>query len=155
MKYDIASIKGMYRGMARSLLATDMITVKGKKHFDFLLDMYYKYISYIEKVENQQIFEELIKFYVSLLKHDVNCEMIAYDTKPLKTVYGYSIEFLGIDIIHDECESLLEIKENHVGDQFLNRNGLCNNKRDAINLTSLLDHGDVNWIPFYIYRIVI
>lgn len=39
MKYDIASIKGTYRGMARSLLATDMITVKGKKHFDFLLDM--------------------------------------------------------------------------------------------------------------------
>lgn len=155
MKYDIVSIKRAYRGMARSLLATDLITTKSEKYFDVLLDMYYKYISFIEETATREIFKELTEFYALLLKYDIDCEVIAYDVRTLKNVYDYPVEFLGVDIVHDECESLLENRVEYIGNRILNKNGLCNNKTDAIKLISLLDHGDVEWIPYYIYKIIL
>ena len=53
MKIDIVPIKENYRGIGRSLLATDLLTKKSKKDFAKLLEMYDAYLMLLEQPESQ------------------------------------------------------------------------------------------------------
>lgn len=44
MRYDLVPIKGKYRGMARSLLATDLLNSKSRSKFEGLLEEYFEFI---------------------------------------------------------------------------------------------------------------
>ena len=89
-----------------------------------------------------------------LQQYEILCEIIAYDTKPIDSAYGYSVTWLGIDIVHDCCESLLENMSDRRVQQTLNKNGLCRNTADISKLLPLLDVGDVMWKPCYVYRVL-
>ena len=154
MKIDIVPIKENYHGMGRSLLATDLLTKKSKKDFAKLLDMYDAYIMLLEQPESQKVLEKLMDFEKILRQYEILCEIIAYDTKPIDSAYGYSVAWLGIDIVHDSCESLLENMSDGCVQQALNENGLCRETADIPKLLSLLDTGDVTWEPCYVYRVL-
>lgn len=154
MKIDIVPIKENYRGIGRSLLATDLLTKKSKKDFAKLLEMYDAYLMLLEQPESQNVLEKLMDFEKILQQYEILCEIIAYDTKPIDSAYGYSVTWLGIDIVHDCCESLLENMSDRRVQQMLNKNGLCRNTADILKLLPLLDAGDVMWKPCYVYRVL-
>lgn len=154
MKIDIVPIKENYRGIGRSLLATDLLTKKSKKDFAKLLEMYDAYLMLLEQPESQNVLEKLMDFEKILQQYEILCEIIAYDTKPIDSAYGYSVTWLGIDIVHDCCESLLENMSDKRVQQTLNKNGLCRNTTDISKLLPLLDTGDVMWKPCYVYRVL-
>lgn len=154
MKIDIVPIKENYRGIGRSLLATDLLTKKSKKDFTKLLEMYDAYLMLLEQPESQNVLEKLMDFEKILQQYEILCEIIAYDTKPIDSAYGYSVTWLGIDIVHDCCESLLENMSDKRVQQTLNKNGLCRNTTDISKLLPLLDTGDVMWKPCYVYRVL-
>ena len=154
MKIDIVPIKENYRGIGRSLLATDLLTKKSKKDFAKLLEMYDAYLMLLEQPESQNVLEKLMDFEKILWQYEILCEIIAYDTKPIDSAYGYSVTWLGIDIVHDCCESLLENISDRRVQQILNKNGLYRNTADISKLLPLLDTGDVMWKPCYVYRVL-
>lgn len=154
MKIDIVPIKENYRGIGRSLFATDLLTKKSKKDFAKLLEMYDAYLMLLEQPESQNVLEKLMDFEKILRQYEILCEIIAYDTKPIDSAYGYSVTWLGIDIVHDCCESLLENISDRRVQQILNKNGLYRNTADISKLLPLLDTGDVMWKPCYVYRVL-
>lgn len=153
MKYDIVPIKNQYRGMGRSLLATDLYTRLSKHEYEHLLEMYYEYLSDVQQEPSQTGLMKLINFCIELDKFEIKCEVIVYDLCPIETAYGYVLYFLGIDIVHELSESLIcECVDNEI-QQFFNQYGLCNSELDMNSIVPLLDHGDVKWEPCYVYKV--
>lgn len=111
MRYDLVPIKGKYRGMARSLLATDLLNPKSRSKFELLLEEYFEFLEYSQDM-NKQAFEHMVAFCKVLREYNIMCEIIVYDDETLEDVFEHSIEFLGIDMVHDMCESLIEGKLN-------------------------------------------
>lgn len=154
MKWDIVNIKNQYRGTGRVLSGTDLCTRRTKRVRNYLLDMYFEYISYLLKEISREEFIKIIDFCKEFNKYEIKyeVELIVYDECPLESAFGYDLEFLGIDITHDLAESLLEDPPENVK-RILNENGLCFSKEDVGNIVPLLDHGDVNWEPCYVYKV--
>lgn len=154
MRYDIVPIKQKYRGMDRSLLATDLLTLKSKSEFDKLLNTYYTYLECIEENISDTGLKSLIHIYEEFKKFGVPCEIIVFDSIPHKNVFGYQIELLGIDIVHDMCESLLSDDINSCIYHLLNENGLCKTEQDVEKIIPFQDCGNVEWSPCYVYELV-
>ena len=66
------------------------------------------------------------------------------DVKPIKNVYGYAVDFLGIDIVFDMAESLLENVENEYIIGFLNENRLCPDTKYIDKIIEVSDTTDGN-----------
>lgn len=155
MKIDIVPIKETYRGIDRALLATDLLTQRGKKDYRKLLNAYDVYCNMsLQHTQDREMLEWLICFEKTLQQYGVGCEIIAYDTQPIDSVYGHSVEWLGIDITHDLCESLLEDIQDARIDETLNKNGLCTKTEDMSALMPMLDVGDVIWEACHVYRVL-
>lgn len=154
MNYDIVPINNRYRGMGRSLLATDLYTKNNKKNYNFLLNKYYEYLSYLQQYPSEEGLIKLIDLYKYFSKHEIKCEVIVYDITPLETVFGYVLDLLGIDIVHEMSESLLCECTDYRIQKYLNENGLCNSESDLSSIVPWLDHGNVNWDPCYIYKVI-
>lgn len=154
MRYDIVTTKKRYRGMERCLVATDLDTKQTSKKFKELSDEYYKYLSEIEKLPSKSGLARLIDFCMELDKNGIKCEIIAFDTHPLKAVFGYPLDFLGFDLVYDMAESLISECTDRRAIPFLNENGLCNSISDANQIVQFLDHGDVKWEPCYVYNVI-
>ena len=153
MRYDLVPIKGKYRGMGRSLLATDLLKLKSSRESELLLAEYFEFLEYSQKL-NKIFFEKTIDFYEVLKEHNIPCEIIAYDDEVIKDVFGYSIEFLGIDIVHDMCESLISDELNPCIEKWMNINGLCSTEEVIEEVISYQDHGGVEWKPCYVYKVL-
>lgn len=154
MRYDLVPIKGKYRGMARSLLATDLLNPKSRSKFELLLEEYFEFLEYSQDMD-KQVFEHTVAFYKILKEYNIICEIIAYDDETLEDVFGYSIEFLGIDIVHDMCESLIESGLSQYTKKMINQNGLCRTEADVEEIIPYQDHGGVEWKPCYVYKVVL
>ena len=77
-------------------------------------------------------FNDLLMYYNKFRNYGVDCEMIAYDTFPMVNSFGRKIELIGIDVVHDFCESLLE-DTNEIHDaikEHLNSFGLLQKPED-------------------------
>ena len=48
---------------------------------------------------------------------------------------------------------ITETAENKEAQKYLNGNGLCKSKEDVSTIVPLLDHGDVEWNPCYVYKV--
>lgn len=154
MQYDIVLINQKYRGMERSLLATDLLTNKGKKQFDSLLDIYYQYLACVEEETSSDGLKRLVRYYEEFKKFNIPCEIIVYDSVPQNNAFGDDIELLGIDIVHEMCESLLSDDVNPSIKYLLNENGLCNTEQDIKKVIPFQDHGNAEWKPCYVYKLV-
>ena len=86
----------------------------------------------------------------------LDCEIIAYDVVPIKDVFGEQIELLGIDVTHELSESLLE-DPNSIHDnvkRLLNAYGLCQKLSDIEVVLKNSIHGDIDWSPCWVYKIM-
>jgi len=154
MRYDIVSLGKKYRGMERSLTTSHLWNRNTKKIFEELLETYYLYIDidFWDEI-NRSSFERICACYKKFLTHNIPCELIAYDILPIEDVYGYPIELLGIDIVHDMCESLISDNVNPKINHLLNENGLCRTVSDIDKIIPFQDHGTVAWSPCYVYKV--
>ncbi len=154
MRFEIARSQKQYRGFERSLLATDLLTKKSKSCYSNLLELYFKYSEIeIQGDYDRKSFEAMLEFYKEIRKYDVPCEIIVYDEFPVVTVFEHPVVFLGVDIAHDMCESLLSDHDDSRVASLLNENGLCNTEAEINRVASLLDCGNVNWQPCYVYEL--
>ncbi len=153
MKYDIVPIKTKYRGMGRLLTTNDFTSAKAKKNYMKLLENYFEYISFTELENDKRMFDKILEYYKILREHDVLCEIIVYDTSPIVNVFDKPIEFLGVDIVRDMSESLLENNAEKLQSALLNENLLCSRVTDVVNITEMCDHGDVKWEPCWVYKV--
>ena len=154
MNCDMVPINNQYRGMGRCLLATDLYTKNTKKNYRFLLNKYYEYLSYVLHYPSEEALIKLIDLCKIFLKYEIKCEVIVYDVTPLRTDFGYVLEFLGVDIVHNMSESLLCECTDYRIQKFLNENGLCDSELYLSSIVPLLDHGNVKWEPCYIYKVM-
>lgn len=152
MRFAIVLIKGKYRGMEREV---DIPwNSKTKKTYYQLLEKYFLYIELkCWSDYNADSLEKMIAFYNELCAYEINCEVIGYANEPLEQVCGYSVDLLGIDIVHDMCESLISDEINPQIAHLLNENGLCDTEVDVERIIPFQDHGNVEWLPCYVYRI--
>ena len=153
MEYDVVPIFSAYRGMGRCLTVESFHSKKAKKNFDALLDGYFDYISELLKPACRETFESMLAYCDVLKKYDVPCEVIVYDLHPLEDAYGRPLTFLGIDIVHNMAESLLESGAEVVPKQLLNENLLCYRPSDVPQVIPLCDHGGVLWQPCWVYHV--
>lgn len=154
MRYDIAITNRKYRGMERAVTATDLLNPKTEKQYDVVLEKYFSYLEYADKVDEIS-FEKTVAYYLELRQYDIPCELIAYGSIPVENIFGYSTELLGIDIVHDMCESLICDELNPEIVHLLNENGLCENVEDVEKIIPFQDYGGVEWKPCYVYKVIL
>ena len=153
MRYDVVPIRGYYRGIERSLLATDLFC-RNKGNYHDLLELYYDYLAVMEQAYSETNFERVVSFFRTLVKSGISCEVIVYDHCPQTTAYGYCLEFLGIDIACDLAESLLCGCDENIKTQ-LNNWGLCTSLSNVEAVMRLLNQGNAQWDPCYVYKVSI
>ena len=154
MWFDIVSLKKHYRGVDRTLLTKDLATKKTKKQFSTLLNIYFEYIDLTCNMKpTKEILSRLVCIVNLFRSYDINCELIAYDYNYSRSVFDYSLEFLGIDIVHNMCESLLSDEVSSSISNMLNPNGLCNNEKEIKDIIRCLDTENLEWKAAYIFRV--
>lgn len=84
--YDVVPIRNNYRGMGRTLIATELITKQTKKIFKELLELYFGYISVTLESPSESGLIKIIEFCNVLKRYNILCEVIAYDLLPLDNV---------------------------------------------------------------------
>ncbi len=154
MKFDIVPINSAYRGIGRSLTPEVFQSKRAKSNMDELIQIYYDYITEYLKAESQESFEHMYEWCDVLKKNDIPCELIVYASQPLESVYGKSLSFLGIDIVHEMAESLLENGADRLPKALLNEHLLCKKVVDVAQIISLCDHGGALWLPCWVYHVV-
>ena len=154
MQYDVVPIGSSYRGIGRSI--ADKFFKKGetRENANYLIETYLSYIEDTLKPENQEIFEHMLSYCDILKSHDIPCEVIAYDLHPLESAYGRPLAFLGIDIVKDMAESLLECGAEKVPRTLLNEYLLCKRASDVPLVTTFCDTGGMIWLPCWVYRVL-
>lgn len=153
MRYDIVPIRSAYRGIGRCLTVEDFGSVQGKKERESLLDLYFAYIEDTLKPESSQNFSRMRDYCAAFYEAGVRCELIVCDWHPLDNAYGMQLDFLGIDIVHEMAESLLENGCKGAAKSLLNQNLLCCGVDDIPKVAALCDCGDVAWLPCWVYRV--
>lgn len=155
MRFDIVTLNSSYKGISRSLTDRDIFEVKGRKHKELLT----YYFEYIDLAANHpydiHTFDKLIEHYLRFREFGVACEVIAYDLKPLKDAFGKQIQLLGIDVVCDMAESLLEVPDttHDAVKNILNEFGLCKDAADVDIVRHHSDCGDNIWLPCWVYRV--
>ena len=153
MKYDIVPMNSVYRGIERSFTPLMFTSKKAKKCFNYLIEKYFEYISYLELPYCKEVFSKLVHNFHIFIEYEISCELIVYDYLPLSDVYGYNIMLLGLDIVTDLSESLISdnLKTAQI---FLNNNGLYDDINQAKKTISLLKQNKVNWQPCWVYKVL-
>lgn len=159
MKFDIVTLDAPYRGMGRSLNTDDLLTKKAKEHYNQSIELYFKYIDLMFSAEgvsyHSMTFNNLRMYYNIFKSYGVNCEIIAYDSVPLTDVFGWKIELLGIDVVHDFCESLLEETDRvcYAVKSCLNEWGLLRKAEDMDVVLKNSDCGECSWKACWVYKV--
>ena len=154
LRYDIVPICSFYRGIGRSLTPQELRSERARRNMDDLLEGYFHYIADLLKPVCQETFESALSYCGTLRKYDVACEVIVYDLQPLESAYGRPLTFLGIDIVHEMAESLLENGADTLLKSLLNESLLCDCVSDVPQVIKLCDHGCVTWWPCWVYRVL-
>lgn len=154
MRFELVMNDKKYRGIGRGLLISDVINKKNRKEFEYMLELY---LSFLEdnEINNEKSLVRTIEFYKVLISFDIPCEIILYNQSPVTQAWGYTLEFLGIDITHDLCESLIDDEINPKIEHLLNENGLCKTEEDVKTIIPYQDCGDVEWSPCYVYKMIL
>lgn len=159
MKFDIMPINSSYSGIDRSLTTDDFLTKKTKPYFKTLLSLYLAYLDltcspHTALQYDYETFCTIQSYYKQFCEYQVPCEMIVYDNTPISDIFGYNVKFLGIDIVHDMAESLLNNTDCLNVDKRLNEFGLYS---VPIDITSIADDvclGHNIWKPCWVYKVL-
>jgi hypothetical protein len=154
MKFDVVPIRSAYRGIGRSLAPQDFRPWVDKRNMDYLLEVYFDYITDSLKPECQETFERMLSYCRTFRESGIPCEVIVYDSQPLENAYGKELQFLGIDIVLNLAESLLENGAERLSKNLLNENLLCLELSNLPKITKLCDHGGAEWCPCWVYHVL-
>lgn len=161
MKFDIVSLNGFYRGIERSLSADDLLSGNAKSQYKRLANLYFRYLDIIYgskiMIYNINTFNLILEYYNTFKSLGVDCEVIVYDDKPIKNAFNYTIELLGVDVVHDFAESLLEDfnNVNTVVKKHLNSYGLLNNSDSTDVVLKNSVTGGMNWKACWVYKVMV
>lgn len=161
MKFDIVNFNESYRGIDRLLKSDALYSKESKGYYSKLISIYFEYLELMHAPSSDYTFEtfnKLVNYYKSFLLRRVNCEVIAFDSAPLDSVFDKKVEFLGIDITHDLAESLLFDTNslNSIVKRTLNHNGLLHDLNDLRTVLKLCDCGvNIDWTPCWVYRVIV
>lgn len=154
MRFDVVSIRSTYRGIGRSLTPLDFQSQGDGSKLAELIELYLSYIEEHLKPESQETFEYMLRFCRVLKEHEIPCEVIVYDCRPIEEAYGKTVNFLGIDLVHKMSESLLEDGCWKLPARMLNENMLLTSELDANKVIPLCDNGGCEWLPCWVYSVV-
>lgn len=135
------------------------MTKDARRHYDTLLPLYFAYLDLMAHPTrapyNAESFEKLAEYYRKFKELGVDCEIIAYDSAPLDNAFGRRIELLGIDIVCDLAESLLEDPDciDDAVKKRLNQFGLCRKDSDMEIVLKNSNCGDNIWRPCWVYNV--
>ncbi len=150
MKFNVVQLSN-YRGIAREIDIT-CFKMADKKSLDIVIEKYLNYIDVTLNFQDEELFKYLLDYYRFLKTHNITCEIIAYDNIPIDEAFGYEIEFLGLDVTHDMCESLIEEYNENIA-SFTNENGLCYDMCAVKKVISISNNGNLTWEPCYVYKV--
>lgn len=159
MKFDIATLDAPYRGIGRSLNTNDLLSPKARTYYDESINYYFEYLDLMYSAKgvsyDSNTFNDLLRYYNKFKAFGVDCEIIVYDDFPFTEIFGWQIELLGIDVVHDFCESLLEDpNEIHsIIKSHLNSCGLIRNLEDIAIVLNNSSCGDYRWKPCWVYKV--
>lgn len=159
MRFDIVTLDNSYRGVERSLNTDDLLSKKAKVYYDKSINYYFKYLDLIYNAQgvsyNLNTFNELLIYYKKFKSYGINCEIIAYNNSLLNDVFGWQIKLLGVDIVNNFYESLLE-DTNGVHDiikSHLNPFGLLQKAEDIDIVLKNSLCGNYHWMPCWVYKV--
>ncbi len=162
MRFDIVPINILYSGIDRSLMPDDFLKPKTKQYYDTLLATYFSYLELMcnpnEPLDyDEKLFGTIQNFYQKFCDYNVSCEFIAFNTTPMDFIYGVSVELLGIDIVHDMAESLINCNQptDHSIKKYLNEKGLFDNLIDANVAIESLGIDSSVWKPCWVYKVLV
>lgn len=138
--------------------------LKGKE-FKQYLEMYFEYIEAIDlsDMDVYQIFESILPYYYFLKAHNVPCDIVLYAEEPKNSFAEKELEYLGMDILVDEVESLISHWVYRGFTEYLNENGLCETKEDCQKIIEknakmtfpvYSSDRELTWEFYYLYKIV-
>ncbi len=161
MRFDLAPRGSFYQGISRTLQPKDFI---GKRGTDSaLLSRYFEYLDFMNPSVSvpfrydRSAFEQLTGFLLDFQQGGIDCEIIAYDDAPLTAAFGKPVEFLGIDVVYDSAESLLELPDS-VPEEVkvrLNKSFLCPTEADVPFVCKSCGQRPFLWRPCWVYRVVL
>lgn len=162
MRFDIVPINKFYSGIDRSLMPDNFLTPKTKQYYDILLGFYFAYLDLMcNPTEafnyNKKTFHIMRDFYQKFCYYNVSCELIAFNTTPLDFVYGVPVKFLGIDIVRDMAESLINYNQQPDDSvkKYLNKMGLFDNLLDVNKAIDLWGIDGSIWKPCWVYKVLV
>ena len=149
MIYEIVTLNNKYRGLCRVITTHDFPSRNFKKLFSLYLD----YIEFVEKRINNHTFDQYMEKCQEFRNLGVNCELIACADKPIINFDKNKLIFLGIDVVCDIAESLLEDSDCIANEikPYLNENGLCSDAKYVDFIINHSDIGSVEWKPCWVY----
>lgn len=155
MDIDIMPLERKYRGLERTLTN---LHFKTDKNFSLLLNAYLEYLSYIYQNANlKEKLTNLMTFYSLLRNAGVNCEIIVYDNSHISSFFNSKLEFLGLDIVNQNFESILKESGLKLPEGTLNKNLLCKSPNDFLYIVNSLEKyilPDDKLELYYIYKII-
>ena len=162
MRFDIVPENNSYSGIDRSLMPDNFLTPETKQHYDTLLAIYFSYLDLMcnpnEPVcYDEKLFHLVRNFFRKFCDYNVSCEFIVFDTTPMGSVFGVSTELLGIDVVHDMAETLIDhnqLTSNTIWEK-LNEKGLFRNLIDAKMAIDLFGVDGSSWTPCWVYKVLI
>lgn len=160
MNFDLVPIIDLnYRGVERSLTGLEFASIDNSKEFEHILNLYYNYCDWSFNGQNSlcDLRNYIFPLYFEMLKNNINCEIIAFDEKPIDGFDNVQFEFLGFDILNQNMESYILDTDLKIIKDNLNEMGLLNNL-DITNyiIQDILSTIDKNHFlkSYYIYHIV-
>lgn len=161
--YNISYCNQKYRGVMNKL-DFKSYPYKKDKIFKNFLEMESIYFDEVFDCDltKENSFNLFIKYYhIFRDEFNIPCEIVAFDTTPIESVFGNQVEILGIDIVHVSdgaiLDSLLEYQDGLHSKtlSLLNENGLCKTIEDIEKILQLQNFGEIKWEQCYVYRVLI
>lgn len=149
---ELVPIDGRYRGNERALSDSWIWKTENVDRCEYLLERYFSCPIGACDGFSKPVLLKLIEVCDEFQNYDCACEIMVTADMPMETFFNYPLEFLGIDIIYDGTESLLEYKAEEVR-QFLNENDLCSTIGTADMVVAKLALDGLNWEPSYVYKV--
>ncbi|GEM_PF-6431354 len=149
--YQINNWTDGYKGIDRDFSIPGEFFRHDKKTTDMLLDYAFRYYDIMHEPSGRENFEEMLAINRVFRDNGVMSAVICHDNNKMNSIYGYQIEFLGIDMAIEQFESCLTGDCRNVGG--LNNHGLFATLEAA--LTEIHPCGEGGYVisPVYVYLV--
>ena len=152
IEYSLINWLDGYKGLDKDLTITHEFFLHNKKTTDMLLEYAFRYYDLLGLPSNKENFEEVLDINRIFRNNNINSAVICYDDNEIEDIFGYPVEFLGVDMVLDRFESWLDFDTDTIEIKGLNENGLFPDLESA--LSAKIPHESwVDLSPIYTYLV--